>query len=43
MDFGDASLVAATETMRLQSLFRIDWQFYVYRLSYGGALEVVPY
>ena len=42
MDLGDASLVAAAETLGLRLVFTIDRQFYVYRLGDGAALEVVP-
>ena len=42
MDFADASLVAASETLGLRTVFTIDRQFYVYRLGDGAALQVVP-
>ena len=42
MDFADASLVAASETLGLRTVFTIDRQFYVYRLGDGAVLQVVP-
>ena len=42
MDLGDASLVAAAESLGLRSVFTVDRQFYVYRLENGAALDVVP-
>ena len=42
MDLADASLIAAAETLRMRQVFTIDTDFYVYRLSDGSALEVIP-
>jgi uncharacterized protein len=42
MDLGDASLVAAAETLRQRRVFTIDKHFYVYRQRHGHAFEVVP-
>lgn len=42
MDFADASLVAAAETLGLRRMFTLDSDFYVYRLADGKAFEVVP-
>ena len=42
MDLGDASVVAAAESLDRRQVFTLDRQFYVYRLGDGAALEVVP-
>jgi uncharacterized protein len=42
MDFADASLVAAAETLRQRHVFTVDRHFYVYRQRLGEAFEVVP-
>lgn len=42
MDFADASLVVAAETLGLRRVFTLDRHFYAYRLADGSALEVVP-
>ena len=42
MDFADASLVAASETLGEQRVFTTDSHFYVYRQKQGAAFEVVP-
>ncbi len=42
MDLADASLVALAEAAGYERIFSIDSDFYVYRLSDGRALEVVP-
>ena len=42
MDLADASLIALAEARGYQKVFSIDSDFYVYRLSDGSALEVVP-
>ena len=42
MDLADASLIALAEARGYQRVFSIDSDFYVYRLSDGSALEVVP-
>lgn len=42
MDLADASLIAAAETLNLRQVFTIDTDFYIYRLSDGSALEVIP-
>ncbi len=42
MDLADASLVAVADSLRLQRIFTLDRDFYVYRLASGAALEVVP-
>lgn len=41
MDFADASLVAAAETLGLRRVFTVDHHFYVYRVN-GNAFVVVP-
>jgi predicted nucleic acid-binding protein len=42
MDMADASLVVLAESMRLQQIFTIDSYFYIYRLTDGSKLEVIP-
>ena len=42
MDLADASLIAAAESLSLRRVFTVDHQFYIYRLSDGSVLEVVP-
>jgi len=42
MDLADASLVAAADALRIQTVFTIDGHFHAYRLSNGKALLVVP-
>lgn len=42
MDFADASLVAASETLDERRVFTTDSHFYVYRQKQGQAFEVVP-
>lgn len=42
MDMADASLVVLAESMRLKQIFTIDSDFYIYRLSDGSKLEVIP-
>jgi len=42
MDMGDASLVAAAETLKQRRVFTIDQHFRAYRLRSGQAFEVVP-
>lgn len=42
MDLGDASLIAAAESLGHSRIFTVDHQFYIYRLGDGSALEVVP-
>lgn len=42
MDFADASLVAASETLEQRRVFTMDSHFYVYRQRQGQAFEVVP-
>lgn len=42
MDFADASLVAASETLEQRRVFTTDSHFYVYRQKQGAAFEVVP-
>lgn len=42
MDFADASLVSAAETLKVARIFTLDSDFYVYQ-RYGNQLfEVVP-
>jgi uncharacterized protein len=42
MDLSDASLVVVAESRTLRRVFTTDSDFYVYRLTDGSALEVVP-
>ncbi|MGE0825627.1 MAG: hypothetical protein AB7G75_02810 [Candidatus Binatia bacterium] len=42
MDFADASLVAAAETLHLTQIFTLDSDFYVYRINGTPPFEVVP-
>ena len=42
MDLADASLIAVAESLGLHQVFTTDSDFYVYRLTDGSALEVVP-
>jgi hypothetical protein len=42
MDLADASLIATAEGLRIQRIFTLDSDFYIYRLADGSALECVP-
>lgn len=42
MDLADASLIALAEQRRLKRVFTVDSDFYIYRLSDGSMLEVIP-
>jgi uncharacterized protein len=42
MDFADASLVAAAESLNTRRIFTLDGDFYVYRAKDMEAFEVVP-
>ena len=42
MDLADASIVAAAEHLGMMRLFALDRDFYIYRLTDGSTLEVVP-
>ena len=42
MDLADASLVATAESLGIQQIFSLDSHFYIYRLSDGGVLQVIP-
>ncbi|MEM8638031.1 MAG: PIN domain nuclease [Cyanobacteria bacterium P01_G01_bin.54] len=42
MDLADASIVAAAEHLEIRRLFTLDRDFYIYRLTDGSTLEVVP-
>ncbi len=42
MDLADASLIVAAEGLRMQRIFTLDSDFYIYRLSDGSALECIP-
>lgn len=42
MDFADASMVVAAETLLTKRVFTLDRDFYVYRLSDKSAFTIVP-
>ena len=42
MDLANASLIAIAESLGLRQVFTTDSDFFVYRLTDGSALEVVP-
>ncbi|MEO0373700.1 MAG: PIN domain-containing protein [Cyanobacteria bacterium P01_A01_bin.17] len=42
MDFGDASLVVAAETLNQTKIFTLDKDFYIYRLPGNQSFDVVP-
>lgn len=42
MDFADASIVAAAETLGLRTLFTLDADFYIYRIHEQEAFIIVP-
>ena len=42
MDLADASLITAAETRGATRVFTLDSDFYVYRLTNGAALQMVP-
>lgn len=42
MDLADASIVAAAERLKLNRVFTIDSDFYVYRINDRDAFEVIP-
>ena len=42
MDLADASLVAASEHLRMRRLFTLDNDFRIYRLADGSTLDLVP-
>ncbi|XOF34803.1 MAG: type II toxin-antitoxin system VapC family toxin [Candidatus Electrothrix sp. YB6] len=43
MDLADASLVALAEHGKMKRIFTVDSDFYIYRLSDGSMLEVIPH
>lgn len=42
MDFADASLVAAAETLELTRIFTFDSHFYAHRIGAKRAFDIVP-
>ena len=42
MDFGDASLVVAAESLHQDLVFTLDKDFYIYRLHDNQAFKVIP-
>jgi predicted nucleic acid-binding protein len=43
MDLADASLVAVAKSRHLRRLFTVDSDFYIYRMTDGTVLEVIPW
>lgn len=41
MDFADASLVAAAESLRTNRIFTLDGDFYVYRIADTESFEII--
>jgi uncharacterized protein len=42
MDFADASLVAAAESLNVKRIFTLDADFYVYRINDTESFEIIP-
>lgn len=42
MDLADASIISAAEVLGVRRVFSIDGDFYIYRLSDGTFLDVIP-
>lgn len=42
MDFADASLVAAAETLKTDKIFTLDSDFLVYRINDTESFEIIP-
>ena len=42
MDLADASLIAIAETTRERTIFTLDSDFHIYRLTDGTGLSIVP-
>jgi uncharacterized protein len=42
MDFADASLVAAAESLKIKKIFTLDSDFYVYRINETESFEIIP-
>ena len=42
MDLADSSLIAVAESRSIRRVFTLDEEFYIYLLSDGSPLEVVP-
>ena len=42
MDFADASLVVAAESLGIKRIFTLDSDFYVYRINDTESFEVIP-
>ena len=41
-DLADASLLSLAETLRIRRVFSIDGDFYIYVLSDGSVMDVIP-
>ncbi len=41
MDLADASLIAVAESQRMQEIFSLDSDFYIYRLANGSVLRLI--
>ena len=42
MDFADASLVVAAETVHISRILTLDRHFYAYRINGSTPFEVIP-
>lgn len=42
MDFADASLVVAAESLKTNRIFTLDGDFYVYRINDTESFEIIP-
>lgn len=42
MDFADATLVTAADSITTRRIFTLDKDFHIYRLANGEAFEVIP-
>jgi uncharacterized protein len=42
MDFADASLVVAGETLRTNRIFTLDSDFHIYRINNSESFEIIP-
>ncbi len=42
MDFADASLVATAESLKINKIFTLDSDFYVYRINETESFEIIP-
>lgn len=42
MDFADASLVVAAESLKTNRIFTLDGDFYIYRINDTESFEIIP-